>query len=110
MQICKENLPFAQLRILWLNRFFDFDDHLRTTPDLLAIGQGSPRFNILLVLNPAAFTRTSLNQHGVALVSQGFHTSWNQANAVLVILNLCWDADDHTVPRKACLRSQSALG
>src|SRR5690349_19706585 len=95
MQICKERLPLAESRILWFHRLLDFNDHLRLCPDLFATGQISASLSVLVVCNTATLTGAFLDKHSVAFIRQGFYTRRNHTHAVLIVLDLFWNADDH---------------
>src|SRR5262245_51949628 len=95
MQIGKKDLPFAESRILWLDRFFDFDDHLRPSPDLLAASQSSTCLRVLVVCNTATLTSAHLQEHCVAFIGQRLHTRRNHPYAVLVVFDFLWNANNH---------------
>src|SRR4030095_13035771 len=106
MQIREKDLSVTESRILWRNRFFDFNDHFGASPDLLAARQSSTRLGVLVVCNTAPFTRAFLKEHCVAFISQGFHPRRNHAYPVFVVLDFLWNANNHAVSsRRLCLSS-----
>ena len=64
---------------------------------------------VFVVRNTAALTSTFLNEHGMAAISQGFHTCWNHAYTVLVVFDFSWNAYNHAVSsRRLLVISRSA--
>ena len=100
MQVGVEKLPFLQASVLRGNGLLHFDDHGRLAKHSVSTGQdlGSGGF-VLFVGESAALPRLRFHHDTVTVLAQRVHTGRRHADAVLVILDLFGNSNDHRPPR-----------
>src|SRR5260221_358235 len=105
MKIREDNLAGPQQFDFDRLRFFDLHDHVRAPVNLA----GRPDYAdadgpVIGVERAAAVAGVALDEHGVTGLEECFTIYRQETDPVFVVLNLAWDADDHTltvgVPRE----------
>jgi hypothetical protein len=96
VQVGEEQQPFLHARVLGRDGFLDLDDHVGAGPHVVrALDDRRARALVQRVLEARAVARRALDVDLVARVRQRAHARRRQPHAVLVVLNLLGESDDH---------------
>ncbi len=96
MEVGEQHLTRAHKRIFRLDRLLDLDNHLGCPIDIGNAGQdGGAGLDVGLIGEAASFAGCVLHIHGMAVSYQFFHTRGRHADAVLVVFDFFWNADNH---------------
>src|SRR4029078_1734750 len=101
MQISEQDLSGSQHLALGKLRLFDLYDPFCSVEDFLGGGDDlRARSGVRRVVDADACAGRALHEHLVTCRNELTHTGRNQADAVLVILDLLRDTDAHAQPRE----------
>src|SRR5207245_1012717 len=88
-EVGEEDLPFAQVAVLGLDRLLDLDEDLGPLPDFgRGAGDLRTRLPVLVVGDAGALAGAALHEHLVPAVDEGLDPAGHQPDAVLVVLDL----------------------
>ena len=96
VEIGEDELPPADEPVLGSDRLLDLDDHLGRGVDLLDCGEDTGADRLVgAVGETAVLAGRSLHEDVVSPFDELLHAGGSEADAIFVVLDLFWNADNH---------------
>ena len=96
VEIGEDELPPADEPVLGSDRLLDLDDHLGRGVDLLDRGEDTGADRLVgAVGETAVLAGRSLHEDVVSPFDELLHAGGSEADAIFVVLDLFWNADNH---------------
>ena len=96
MQIGEQDLIPAQLLAFYRERLLDLNDQFGLAVDGIGVGDNLRAGAFIILVGQARFlARSGLHDNLVAFVGEFAHRRWDDADAVFVVLDFFWHADEH---------------